>query len=80
MDAGEDARFFATAVRITSVSHTKAPMQDSPLALSQSGIFGGFDPTRPNQTLQPTTTRCAFTFFMIKILPEIFSRAPGSRG
>jgi hypothetical protein len=35
---------------------------------------------RPNQTLQPTATRCAFTFFMIKTVQEIFSRAPGSRG
>jgi len=33
-----------------------------------------------NQSLQPTATRCAFTFFMIKIVQEIFSRAPGSRG
>jgi len=33
-----------------------------------------------NQKLQPTATRCASTFFMIKTGPEIFSRAPGSRG
>ena len=35
---------------------------------------------RPNQALQPTATRCAFTFFMIKTVLEIFGRAPGSRG
>jgi hypothetical protein len=35
---------------------------------------------RPNKTLQPTATRCAFTLFMIKAVPEIFSRAAGSRG
>jgi hypothetical protein len=35
---------------------------------------------RPNQALQPTATRCAFTFFMTKILLEIYRRAPGSRG
>jgi hypothetical protein len=33
-----------------------------------------------NQTLQPTATRCAFPFFMIKTVLEIFSPAPGSRG
>ena len=33
-----------------------------------------------NQALQPTATRCAFTFFMIKRVPDIFSLAPGSRG
>jgi len=35
---------------------------------------------RPNQALQPTATRCAFTFFMIKTVQEIFSRVVGSRG
>jgi hypothetical protein len=35
---------------------------------------------RSNQSLQPTATRCAFSFFMTKILQEIFSLAPGSRG
>jgi hypothetical protein len=34
----------------------------------------------PNQSLQPTATRCAFTFFMTETVPEIFSRAPCSRG
>jgi hypothetical protein len=33
-----------------------------------------------NQSLQPTATRCVSTFFMIKTVPDIFSRAPGSRG
>jgi hypothetical protein len=33
-----------------------------------------------NQALQPTATRCAFSFFMTKIVPEIFSCAPGSHG
>jgi hypothetical protein len=33
-----------------------------------------------NKALQPTTTRCAFTFFMIKTLLKFSSRAPGSRG
>src|SRR5436190_15155201 len=32
---------------------------------------------RSNQSLQPTATRCAFTFFMTKTVPEIFS--PRSR-
>ena len=35
---------------------------------------------RSNQALQPTATRCAFTFSMIKTVPEFFSRALGSRG
>jgi hypothetical protein len=34
----------------------------------------------PNQALQPTATRYTFTFFMTKTVPEIFSRALGSRG
>jgi hypothetical protein len=34
----------------------------------------------PKQSLQPTATRCAFTFFMIKTVSEVFSRAPGCRG
>jgi hypothetical protein len=33
-----------------------------------------------NQSLQPTATRCAFTFFMTKTVPEIISLAPRSRG
>jgi hypothetical protein len=33
-----------------------------------------------NQALQPTATRCAFTYSMIKSVLEIFSRASGSRG
>ncbi len=33
-----------------------------------------------NKALQPTATRCTFTFFMIKIVQEIISLAPGSRG
>jgi hypothetical protein len=33
-----------------------------------------------NKALQPTATRSAFTFFMIKTVQEILSRAPGSRG
>ena len=33
-----------------------------------------------NQALQPTATRCAFTFFMTKTFREISNRAPGSRG
>jgi hypothetical protein len=37
-------------------------------------------PDTPNQALHPTATRCAFTFSVIKIVQEIFSRAPGSRG
>ena len=36
--------------------------------------------TTPNKALQSTATRCAFTFFMAKILLEIFSGTPGSRG
>jgi hypothetical protein len=35
---------------------------------------------RSNQALQPTATRCASTFFMTKTVPEIISRALGSRG
>jgi hypothetical protein len=35
---------------------------------------------RSNQPLQPTATRCAFTFSMIKSVLEIASRAAGSRG
>jgi len=38
------------------------------------------NPEAPNQALQPTATRCAPTFFMIKTVPEFFSRAPASRG
>src|ERR1051326_2600146 len=34
----------------------------------------------PNQSLQPTATRCTSIFFMIKTVPDIFSPAPGSRG
>jgi len=33
-----------------------------------------------NKSLQPTATRCAFTFSMIKTIPEIFSLGAGSRG
>jgi hypothetical protein len=33
-----------------------------------------------NQSLQPTATHCASTFFMIKTVSDIFSRALGSRG
>jgi hypothetical protein len=33
-----------------------------------------------NQSLQSTATRYAFSFFMTKTVPEIFSLAPGSRG
>ena len=33
-----------------------------------------------NKALQATATRCAFTFFMIKTVPELFGPAPGSRG
>jgi hypothetical protein len=32
-----------------------------------------------NKALQPTATRCAFTFFMTETLLEIFGLAPGSR-
>ena len=35
---------------------------------------------RSNKALQPTATRFMSTFFMIKTVPEFFSRAPGSRG
>jgi hypothetical protein len=38
------------------------------------------EPMRPNYTMQPTATRCVFTFFMIETVQEIFSRVPGSRG
>ena len=34
-------------------------------------------PIRPNQALQSTATRCAFTFIMAKTVSELFSRAPG---
>ena len=34
----------------------------------------------PNQPLQPTATRCAFSFFMTKTVSEIISLVPGSRG
>jgi hypothetical protein len=34
----------------------------------------------PNQSLQPTATRCAFSFFMTKTVSEIISLVPGSRG
>jgi hypothetical protein len=37
-------------------------------------------PQPSNKALQPTATRCAFTFFMTKSVLEICSRAPGSRG
>ena len=37
-------------------------------------------PQSSNKSLQPTATRSAFTFFMMKTVQEIFSRAPGSRG
>ncbi len=30
--------------------------------------------------LEPTAGRCAFTFFMIKIVPDTFRRAFGARG
>jgi hypothetical protein len=43
-------------------------------------IVTEYFPRRPNQALQPTATRCASTFFMIKTVPEIYSLAPGSRG
>ncbi len=33
-----------------------------------------------NQSLQPTATRCATSFFMTKTVPEIISLALGSRG
>jgi hypothetical protein len=33
-----------------------------------------------NKSLQPTATRCAFSFFMTKPVPEIISLAPDSRG
>jgi hypothetical protein len=33
-----------------------------------------------NQSLQPTATRCGFTFFMTKIVQEILKLGPGSRG
>jgi hypothetical protein len=34
----------------------------------------------PNQSLQLTATRCAFSFFMTKTVSEIISLVPGSRG
>ena len=33
-----------------------------------------------NQSLQPTATRSAFSFFMTKTVSEIISLVPGSRG
>jgi hypothetical protein len=42
--------------------------------------YYGKRPHASNKALQPTATRYAFTFFMAKTVPEIFSRAPGSRG
>jgi hypothetical protein len=38
------------------------------------------DTIGPNQALQPTATRCAFTFSMTKTIQMFASRAPGSRG
>ena len=32
------------------------------------------------RSLQPTATRCAFSFFMTKTVSEIISLVPGSRG
>ncbi len=58
------------SVRCWLVHHTIISTSTSPAVT----IIGS------NQSLQPTATRCAFTFFMIKTVPEIFSRALGSRG
>jgi hypothetical protein len=50
----------------------------------ESGPVPGYQPEirrpRPNQALQPTASRCTSISFMIKTVPEIFTRAPGSRG
>jgi hypothetical protein len=42
--------------------------------------YYGKRPQASNKALQPTATRCASTFIMIKTVQEIISLAPGSRG
>jgi hypothetical protein len=44
------------------------------------GYLLASDAVPSNQALQPTATRCMFTFFMIKTVLEILSRAAGSHG
>jgi hypothetical protein len=60
------------------IYHGSPPRRPDPLIMYSLTMQKPGD--RPNKSLQPTATRCAFTFFMTKTVLKIISLASGSRG
>src|SRR6476469_2936105 len=61
-------------------AHTQDFVRNYPRTAKLYHAWGASPRHTSNQSLHSTATRYAFSFFMTKTVPEIFSLAPGSRG